>query len=840
MSGLLERMALCLFALAFVAIAFAATPPRLTLTRRGEPSATIVIDKTPTRSAQFAALELQWHVREISGATLPIVRGDAPTSGVRILVGDSPAAAALGLRGRDLPAREYVLRFLPDTLVLLGRDADDRGEVRYGASDLTAHTTWPSFYEDRATCFAVYDFLERFCGVRWFNPSAIGMACPWHRTLTVSGADVRRQPDFRYSDFGGNFLAGNAEAYGVDGSPLWDGDLPGAAPHRDAINRLAWGDENASVLARRQACRLFLHRMRAGGEKFAANHSFYGYYQRFWEKSPAAPDEFVERRPDYFAKGQQGMPNQMCYTDSGFIAQVVQDARDFFDGRGKHVGAQAMGDFFALVPMDNGDWCRCPACQAELNQAELSNPCFNTGYASDYFFGFANKVAREIRKSHPDKYIAALAYAQYAYYPVRVRLEPNIAVMLCLALRNNFDTVGIANERKVLDSWADREKNRPLYAWLYYCFPQEVATNGRWHCFPGYFAHTVDQWFKTFHRDRIRGAFFCGFGGDVEAYVTFKLMDDSSQSIDALLDDYFTRYYGHAAAPMKELYLAMEETYSNPASYPPHFVLRHQTQQVAWESLGTEARMAAFARLMDQARAAAVTDVEKERVALFDEMYWSYMVAGRRQYVDRQAMPVPRATVPLIPRIADGDPARVDWRQAAALADFFKHGGTEPAPRKLEARLAHDGERLYLQFTDPVAPKSLVANATVCPFDDWELFLARDRAQPYRQIMVGPTGIFAALTHGEVNWRMNVPWADTGLKVAGDATAADKWVLRLSIPLANLVQGGVKPGETFHMNFVRVTSPNVTGTGGLGIDCWSPMSTVHEADRLGELTLAAN
>jgi len=42
--------------------------------------------------------------------------------------------------------------------------------------------------------------------------------------------------------------------------------------------------------------------------------------------------------------------------------------------------------------------------------------------------------------------------------------------------------------------------------------PEEVATNGKFHCFPGFFAHTLDRQIKMFARDGIRGAFFNGLG----------------------------------------------------------------------------------------------------------------------------------------------------------------------------------------------------------------------------------------------------------------------------------------------------------------------------------------
>jgi hypothetical protein len=42
---------------------------------------------------------------------------------------------------------------------------------------------------------------------------------------------------------------------------------------------------------------------------------------------------------------------------------------------------------------------------------------------------------------------------------------------------------------------------------------------------------------------------------------------------------------------------------------------------------------AELGRLMDQARAAAKTDLEKQRVALFDKIIWQYMLSGRKAYL---------------------------------------------------------------------------------------------------------------------------------------------------------------------------------------------------------------
>ncbi len=776
----------------------------LVLASGGRPKAPIVVARQPSAVAEFAAAELQGHVRRVTGALLLIVRDDARVTGNRILVGESAATRALGLTSRSFKPQEYLIRADARTLVLMGRDnpgAATTGPARVtgqparvpgrqglavrfdGAHDaLTveqngfsdeagtlalwawipakAHETeatllrldganpwsyhilrhvgrgvtyvtydgekgssvasgelaegWhhivathdrraarielfvdgasqgvapftrstcagsplliggipgdgkvgnpfagmvddvvvstavcapqtltagkpapgatlllrfdepkapyrdssgvarvpdpPGAYDEQGTCYAVYDFLERCCGVRWFAPGEVGMVCPSRPALSVASLNVRRSPAFRFRQ--GTYLP----VYGIL-KELWENPNP------------------AEV-------RLYACRMRLGGQQYAANHSFYGYYDRFWKVNPERRDLSEAEHPDWFAKGYAGQPPQMCFTDPGFVAQVVQDARDYFDGKGAKPGAQANGDFFALVPMDNSSWCKCPACVAQLDPSEEKSPHFSNGWASDYIFGFANQVAREIRKSHPGKYLATLAYSSYAYYPKHTRLESNIAVQLCLHVRNWWSPAMEKNDTAFYRSWTTKEKDRPIYLWLYYCFPEEIATNGGWNAFPGFFAHTVDRQFKMFAKDGVRGVFLNNLGDYLDTYATLKYLDDPSRSIDRLIGEFHTLYYGAAAAPMKKLYLRIEETYSNPAYYSE--AVRngvghaHQTEDMAWGSLGTEARMAEFGALMDEAKRLARTDMEKRRVALFERGIWRYMVEGRAKWVAKQ------------------------------------------------------------------------------------------------------------------------------------------------------------------------------------------------------------
>ena len=129
-------------------LAGAADSGTLTINRGGHRCATIVIADQPTRAAEFAATELQYHVAKITGATLPITTESAQVSGARVLVGESSATRSLGLRTASLKEREYLIRFLPDALILIGRDepameqGDTAGRPRRGRGRFGRGLDW--------------------------------------------------------------------------------------------------------------------------------------------------------------------------------------------------------------------------------------------------------------------------------------------------------------------------------------------------------------------------------------------------------------------------------------------------------------------------------------------------------------------------------------------------------------------------------------------------------------------------------------------------------------------------------------------------------------------------
>lgn len=778
-----------------------ASAESITLVENGQATASIVLAAEPTRAAQFASAELQYHIEKMTGATLPMISDTDPAPERAILVGESAATRALGLANDDFQPQEYVVSFRPDALVLMGRDADDRGMMDYQNAG-----TFPGDFDEQGSVYAVYDFLERFCDVRWYLPTELGEVIPECNTLRVGGRDIRRTPAMMY-----RFV------YKSEAMPA---DLIGDTSEH----------ENGYASLDQRSARLYMRRMRQGGERYRANHSFYGYY-----------DRFLDEHPDWFAQGYEGRPPQMCFTNQGFIDQVIADAREYFDTGTAHPGARAAGDFFPLVPMDNASWCRCERCSAEILDEPTRGYSFTSNdTASDYVFGFINKVAREVGKTHPGKWLAALAYSRYVYPPRNEPLEPNVSIMLCLQTRRIYHPETVRNDRRILRAWTRESVERPKFVWLYYCYPTLWARKQGWRPYPGFFAHSIVDQFAEFHRSGVQGFFvepaYLAHGqrspllDQLELYITYRLADDPKLDGNRLIDEFFDRYYGPAAEPMRQLYGLMQETYADPANHPGAV---SQTESQAWQVLGTEQRMREYGRLLSRARGMVhdADPVYAERVDLFFRGVYHWMLEGREDFLELLELrdsALPSATVPRV-EAAHGDLERADWDGTAVLGDWATLRG-EPTDREVQARMAHDGEYLYLELEEAgIDPDELVLGGaiTVWNEDEWEIFLGRERGPGYRQMGLNAAGVHFDLAYDEEGRE----W-DSGVVLDSDTTAPDRWTVRMALPLRKLVPGGARHGDTLYFNAIRATRT-------VRALAWSPTyGGFREPARMGEITLA--
>jgi hypothetical protein len=593
----------------------------LSLVHKGQPVCTIVVASHPTPAARLASVELQYHLLKRTGVEVPIRSETSEVQGLRILVGETSFTRGLGLRSADFKSQEYLVAFRSNTIVLLGRDWEDternrseqagflngetlqdtRQKIDYwktvGLADRsTGEVELPGSYDDQGTCLATYDFLERFCGVRWYGPGEGSVIIPAGQTLAVRGGDVRRALALKHR------------------GALVGGSWP--------FLRGQWGEYSRE--------QLYLHwrRLRLGGERWAANHTFF-------------PQTIKSTFTDlaYQSQNPRGRGSQLCYSNPKLAGQVAQMARDYFDGKGNlPAGWKAAGDYFAIVPDDNSNLCNCDSCKALLGKgAGRKTGFFSSGEMSDYWFTFVNAVAREVRKTHPDKFIATLAYWNYAHTPA-FELEPNVSISPCLHTCMFANHAGVRdNDLRFFRDWQKQAK-APMFLWVYYHHPMEPALINRWKCFPNVMVHETAKSMRMFIENGVRGMFECGEQDQLEQYVMAKVWDDPQVNVDGLIDEFFKLYFGAAGEPMKQFYLTLETIACDPANYPAPYLRKDgiDWKGVAWGGLGTADRMEKLGGFISAAEGLARTDLEKQHLAAWRKAIWEWMQEGRKEYLASQ------------------------------------------------------------------------------------------------------------------------------------------------------------------------------------------------------------
>jgi hypothetical protein len=146
--------------------------------------------------------------------------------------------------------------------------------------------------------------------------------------------------------------------------------------------------------------------------------------------------------------------------------------------------------------------------------------------------------------------------------------------------------------------------------------------------------HETAKTMQMFIRDGVRGIYECGEQDQLEQYVMAKVWDDPEVNVDGVIDEFFSLYFGAAADPMKRFYLRLEAISSDLGNYPPpiHRSDGIDWRKAAWERLGTAERMKELGKLMAQAEEQAGTQIERQRVALWRNSIWKWMLDGRAEY----------------------------------------------------------------------------------------------------------------------------------------------------------------------------------------------------------------
>ena len=172
---------------------------------------------------------------------------------------------------------------------------------------------------------------------------------------------------------------------------------------------------------------------------------------------------------------------------------------------------------------------------------------------SPLVFTFMNRAAEDLARTHPDKLLGCLAYA-WAENTPGFRVHSQVVPFLTADRAQGYDAAARAEELALQGRWAAAGPKRlGLYDYLYgggflvpRVFPHLLAENIR-HArrvgFSDYYAEVYPNW---------------GLDGPMP-WLAAQLTFDPEQSVEALLDEYFRRYFREAAVPMRKFFACCEE-----------------------------------------------------------------------------------------------------------------------------------------------------------------------------------------------------------------------------------------------------------------------------------------
>lgn len=465
----------------------------------GQPRATIIVAKDVAEPAkgkrQTAAGQLQAYVQKMCGAKLPIVDDGQDVKGPVILVGRSRLSDALGV---PVPAG-------------VGPDRRDEGFVIVCRGDrllLAGNDDGPY----HGTEYAVYDFL-RSLGVRWFMPGDFGEIVPRQKTIRVPEQQVREKPDFVMRN---------------------------------------WWLHAQPELAEQEARWKLRNKMNPEPMFAICGDSSV--------RAIVAPEPLWKEKPELLALDENGtrnphLPNLTSPEAAAIAGGII---RDYLR---KHPEANSYG----FAPDDGMPRDFNPeTLTLSRGFVTLGGRPGVPGEASitEEWLLFVNRVAGEVHKEFPQAYIATNGYANRNLPPEGVKLDDRMVIMFAAiwsCTLHGYDDDHCwqkVRQGQMLKRWCELCKNVWIYGYNYNMLvsgltPLPEFTKLR-RDFP-----LMKQWGVMGFHDESRNVW--AEAGIASRYLRAQLEWDANADVDAILDDFFAKWYGRAARPMKAFEVALDE-----------------------------------------------------------------------------------------------------------------------------------------------------------------------------------------------------------------------------------------------------------------------------------------
>jgi len=373
--------------------------------------------------------------------------------------------------------------------------------------------------------YAASELLERL-GARWYLPGPLGEVIPKLNDIRFDRLDVRQVPSFPMR------WVGKDVAWNL----------------RNRTNRI---NDPSLPPAFRISPGIYHTQARL------IPHAIYG-----------------KTHPEFFAliNGQRSRDNgcKLCNSNRQLPAEIAK--------RMGQILRDSPGiDLISLSPTDGQMWCECSGCR-QLDEPGVTR---DRRYSRRQMILY-NRVAAELEKAFPDQLMLVGAYNVYTWPPKdpQIKGHRNLAVVIChyedycLAHPVNDPTCK-PNRRysELIDAW--RKHTKHVYFYEYY-------DKVNWLDLPWPIVHTVAADIPHFKKLGIEGLYTQYTTANIWSnflvhYVAARLLWDHTTDVKALLEAFYTKFYGRAAGPMKAYHEALEQKVARNRRHFPGNAPRYAT-----------------------------------------------------------------------------------------------------------------------------------------------------------------------------------------------------------------------------------------------------------------------
>ena len=739
---------------------------------QGSPYREIVVAENAPATVKLAATQLQEFIRRRCGTELPLV-AESSGEGPAILVGDSPALTRQGLSATEFAPEGYAMKTGNGYLALYGRDYDGPPIVGlrnpWRAIEVYSPELQLGAFGEAGTFTAASEFLQQVCGVRFYLPGELGTVVPPEGDVWVPELDIVSAPQvsYRYPWFSCFELSPE--------SALW-------------ARRIGFGGKAPAMII----------------------HS-YSFFNRFQESHPewfALADGHRAFTSECVADGQ----GHLCLTNPEVIQQWVEDIIAFFR-------ANPEFDVYPLAPNDGlTRICECPTCQAELRPEMPSN-----GQFSYHIWNFTRKVASEVAKVYPDKFVGCLAYEKYRMPPEEIGELPNVAVMFC----NHRSYLGNPQYRNRLhgeiEQWSQKVDRVYLWNWyLDHWLP--------WTGLPVVFDSTIaDELSWLFQNPKYCGEFIesenppnsPGEGMERYAtmatpglqhwnlYVTARLYLHPELDVRAEFEEYCRLFYGHAAEAMRKFWNKAREAWS---------AVNVTAEEPAPDAVFPTACLQEMRGFLQAAAEVAVDEPYLARIKMISDEFEQ----GSSRLIRLESTGSRTLEVPAL------EEGYVSLAEVLPEQFLTKNGEAVPeAPTWLYA--GYDRQSLYFRFLCYEPQMETLTAKVITPGegaiwedDSIEIFLCpnEENRKDCYQVIINTNGVVDAGHYLPESGRRDTTW-DSGI-AATVTKEANRWLLELRVPFAAIGINDPNFVGTLAANFYR----NRPAAGQLAATCFSPTGQV--------------